>query len=635
MAEVLYRKYRSQDFDSLYGQEHITRVLKNAVKSGKLSHAYLFVGSRGTGKTSTARILAKAVNCEHTKDGNPCNRCERCQSVNNGGYMDLVEIDAASNRGIEQIRELKTKLEFLPTEGDYKVYIIDEVHMLTAEAFNALLKTLEEPPAHVIFILATTDVHKLPPTILSRCQRYDFKLASDEMIQEYLLDICRQEGIALGMDALKVLAENAHGSYRDALSLLDVVFAGLNEQDNDKTNGKLSVDAETIRSMLGLPDLSYIYRTIEYLHANDATGLLQLLEELESRGVNASQYVKQSIAQLRLVLVALMKGENLPDPLIGLEGLSIGDVKQWIYALIRVEREIKDATYEYLPLELFVAGLLTENGALRQGEKDVSRPVSTIGSRSSDKESDSSDVSRTENSPVPTNFATTKTQVGGGGKWTQDTTETEVTGKSSPDDDIIADIENRVMARAVSKVLPKGPDKSSSKNDGTDIVPDMEDTIKDLDIDGIKAGWKDVVANVKIHNSALASILANVEVAGFDNAVMTLHVPFAFHKEQMETVQTRELLNEVSRSVYECVIPYQCVVDEGLRTKVKKSSEKVLQSIKKTQAMVENKSAQVAKSVKADSEPASRGVDMSAIKPQRKTPKRKVSKKVEAIFAGL
>ena len=179
MPSVLYQKYRSMDFDEIKGQDHVTKLLKNAVKGNQISQAYLFVGSRGTGKTSTARILAKAVNCKKPKaDGNPCNECEYCTSITTGRFMDLIEIDAASNRGIDQIRELKEKIEFSPSEGKFKVYIIDEVHMLTTEAFNALLKTLEEPPGHVIFILATTDVHKLPPTILSRCQRYEIGRAS-------------------------------------------------------------------------------------------------------------------------------------------------------------------------------------------------------------------------------------------------------------------------------------------------------------------------------------------------------------------------------------------------------------------------------------------------------------------------
>ena len=248
MSTVLYQKYRSQDFDQLKGQDNVTKLLKNAVKKNQLAHAYLFVGSRGTGKTSTARILAKAINClEPKKDGNPCLECDNCKSIANGTFLDLIEIDAASNRGIDQIRELKERIEFSPTEGRYKVYIIDEVHMLTTEAFNALLKTLEEPPAHVIFILATTDVHKLPPTILSRCQRYDFRLGTDDEIRDLIKGICKEEKITIQDEALDVVVQNAKGSYRDALSLMDVVYSG---QEHDKSE----ITLDEVRKTLGLPD---------------------------------------------------------------------------------------------------------------------------------------------------------------------------------------------------------------------------------------------------------------------------------------------------------------------------------------------------------------------------------------------
>jgi len=201
--------------------------LQNAVKKQRLSHAYLFVGSRGTGKTSAARILAKAINCSHpNEDGNPCNKCDVCKAISSGTFLDIIEIDAASNIGIDQIRQLKERIEFTPSEGKFKVYIIDEVHMLTTEAFNALLKTLEEPPEHAIFILATTEVHKLPATILSRCQRYDFKLGTSDEVKSKIVKVAEQEGVKLSEGAVKLLTENAQGSYRDALSLLDVVVSG-------------------------------------------------------------------------------------------------------------------------------------------------------------------------------------------------------------------------------------------------------------------------------------------------------------------------------------------------------------------------------------------------------------------------
>src|SRR3990172_1835861 len=217
MTSVLYRKWRSQSFSELVGQEHVTRTLLNALASGRLAHAYLFCGPRGTGKTSTARILAKAINCQENAGlGEPCNRCLMCRSITEGRCLDLIEIDAASNRGIDEIRDLRDKVNFVPNEARYKVYIIDEVHMLTPQAFNALLKTLEEPPGHTVFVLATTEAHQVPSTIISRCQRFDFRRIPLPQMTERLAHICREEGISSRPEALETLARRATGSLRDA-----------------------------------------------------------------------------------------------------------------------------------------------------------------------------------------------------------------------------------------------------------------------------------------------------------------------------------------------------------------------------------------------------------------------------------
>ncbi|MBQ7049268.1 MAG: DNA polymerase III subunit gamma/tau, partial [Firmicutes bacterium] len=216
---ALYRKYRPLTFSEMVGQKAVIQALQNQVKFGQLGHAYLFCGTRGTGKTSTAKVFARAVNCLNPVDGNPCNECELCREAESG--FNLVEIDAASNNGVENIRDLREEVQYTPSKGKYKVYIIDEVHMLTQSAFNALLKTLEEPPEHVIFVLATTEPHKVLPTILSRCQRYDFKRITTGEIAEHLADVCAKEGIAADADALHYIAAIADGGMRDALSILD------------------------------------------------------------------------------------------------------------------------------------------------------------------------------------------------------------------------------------------------------------------------------------------------------------------------------------------------------------------------------------------------------------------------------
>ena len=356
MSTVLYRKYRSQNFDELVGQDQITKILKNAVKSDQLSHAYLFVGSRGTGKTSTARILAKAVNCEHSlKDGNPCNKCEICKSVTTGNFLDLIEIDAASNRGIDQIRELKERIEFSPSEGRFKVYIIDEVHMLTNEAFNALLKTLEEPPAHIIFILATTEAHKLPATILSRCQRYDFRLGSDDQIRDMLKDIVKKEKLKVEDGAMDILVRNARGSYRDALSLLDVVFNGQPKGGNSK-----EITESEVREILGIPEINMVNNLIGSLLKGDAKNTLESIKELEVKGINLSQFVSYVLEVLREVLVAKLSGAELKQYPFS-KDLDLKTLMILITSFINTERELKSTSNQILILQMLIPQFCNEN----------------------------------------------------------------------------------------------------------------------------------------------------------------------------------------------------------------------------------------------------------------------------------
>ncbi len=349
MSTVLYRKYRAQTFDELVGQDHITKILKNAVKGDQLSHAFLFVGSRGTGKTSTARILAKAVNClKPKKDGNPCNECEICTAITNGNYLDLIEIDAASNRGIDQIRELKERIEYAPSKGRFKIYIIDEVHMLTNEAFNALLKTLEEPPAHVMFILATTDVHKLPPTILSRCQRYDFRLGTEEEIKNTLEEILSNEKIKIDETGLDIVVRNARGSYRDALSLLDVV---INSQMKSKDSKKITEDE--VRSVLGIPEVYMVNDLLSALVNGDSKKSLECMKELEIKGTNLVQFTNFTLEVLREVLVAKISGKDIKEFPFS-KNLQLRDILSLIKEFLNVERELKGTTNQILILQMLI-----------------------------------------------------------------------------------------------------------------------------------------------------------------------------------------------------------------------------------------------------------------------------------------
>lgn len=291
---ALYRKWRPATFDEVKGQDHIVTTLKNQIKNDRIGHAYLFCGTRGTGKTSVAKIFAKAVNCANPVDGNPCGECEVCRAVAAGASMNVIEIDAASNNGVDNIREIKEEVAYPPTQGRFKVYIIDEVHMLSIGAFNALLKTLEEPPAYVIFILATTEAHKIPITILSRCQRYDFKRISIDTISSRLSELMKAEGITADERALRYVAKAADGSMRDALSLLDQCLAFYMGQE---------LKYENVLDVLGAVDTEVFSDFFRGVIEGDAIGLIHKLEQIIIDGRDLSQFVNDFTWYLRNLML--------------------------------------------------------------------------------------------------------------------------------------------------------------------------------------------------------------------------------------------------------------------------------------------------------------------------------------------
>ena len=301
MYRALYRKWRPQRFEDVVAQRGIVTALRNQVASGRVGHAYLFTGVRGTGKTTCAKIFAKAVNCLHSKDGDPCGECEICKGIDNGSILDVVEMDAASNNGVDDIRDLRDETAYTPSACHYKVYIIDEVHMLSTAAFNALLKTLEEPPAHVIFILATTEIQKVPATILSRCQRYDFTRIGPEDIAQRVEYIAGQEGLELTTDGAELIARLADGAMRDALSILDTC-AGVTAK----------IDADVVRRMAGVTDRSYLFRISDALEAQDGAAALAQLAALRQQSVDVKRLTEELIAHYRaLMLAALPGGQSL------------------------------------------------------------------------------------------------------------------------------------------------------------------------------------------------------------------------------------------------------------------------------------------------------------------------------------
>ncbi len=340
--QALYRRWRPRGFSDFVGQAHVVTTLSNAIATGRIAHAYLFTGPRGTGKTSTAKIFAKALNCESPHGVDPCDQCSACQRINEGVFLDVLEIDGASNRGIDEIRDLREKIKFTPAEGKYKIYIIDEVHMLTMEAFNGLLKTLEEPPQFVVFILATTEVHKLPLTILSRCQRFDFKRFTMDEIVGRLKTILAAENVDAEEKALQLIAKHAEGGMRDALSLLEQCIA--------HSDGRL-VEAD-VRAILGLIDQEELEKLAEAIEKRDTKAALKLLDDVCMDGKDLFQFGQSLVEYFRdQLLASLTSGGN--------RRFSVDQYIEIIETLATATNDVKKSFQSTLPLELALIKLTT------------------------------------------------------------------------------------------------------------------------------------------------------------------------------------------------------------------------------------------------------------------------------------
>ena len=364
MAQALYRKWRSQTFEEVVGQEHVTNTLLNALREERVAHAYLFAGPRGTGKTSTARILAKALNCTD-EDARPCNRCSHCTAINEGRLLDLIEIDAASNNSVDDIRELREKVGFQPSEARYKVYIIDEVHMLSSSAFNALLKTLEEPPPYARFVLATTEPHRIPATVLSRCQRFDFRRIPVAEIADHLSRIAAHEGCNVDDAALLAIARSAQGCMRDAVSLLDQMTSyGGGHNDDDEA----VISLEQVQQVLGTAASATVTEFVDVLASEDIAAGLQLIHQLLMQGASLHEFAGQVVDHLRALMHVQMVGggAQLEDrPPEAMQTLKQQAKRipgsQTLRAIKRFSQAMTELKGEYqpqLPLELALVELL-------------------------------------------------------------------------------------------------------------------------------------------------------------------------------------------------------------------------------------------------------------------------------------
>ena len=356
MYRVLYRKWRPQTFDDVSGQEHITTTLKNEVVAGRLNHAYLFTGSRGTGKTTCAKILAKAVNCLDSHNGNPCGKCEACRGIDDGSILDVVEMDAASNRNIDDIRQIIDEVQFKPARCKYRVYIIDEVHMLTTQAFNALLKTLEEPPEHVIFILATTEVHKLPQTILSRCQKFEFHRITPRAIADRLLFVAQQEDVTLSDSAAMLVASVADGALRDGLSLLDRCIAISSD-----------IDEDVVRNAAGLARKTYLYELATCVINKNTAKSLEIIDRLYGESKDMARLCDELIAHFRALMliksvrnprdILVMSEDEFEEAQTQSDYLSLADIVYYMDVLSRAYQRMGKGTGDRTELEMAMVKL--------------------------------------------------------------------------------------------------------------------------------------------------------------------------------------------------------------------------------------------------------------------------------------
>lgn len=375
-SQALYRKWRSQTFDELVGQEHVVQTLQNAIQTGRIGHAYLFTGPRGVGKTTMARLLAKAVNCEEPPEQRPCDRCEMCRAIADGRAMDVIEMDAASHTSVEDAREIIERVQFRPTTARTKVYVIDETHMLSTAAFNALLKTLEEPPDHALFILATTEFHKVPATIISRCQRFVFTRHSIQNIAAHLEHIAREEGIRLEEGVAERIARAATGAMRDAISILDQLIAG-----SDQT-----VTLAQVYGLLGATDTSRVGALVGALTTADVQTALHVVNQVADDGADLRQFARDLVERLRALMLLCATGDasTLDVPIETLQEMeqqaaqsNVAQLVAWLKLFSNLDHQLKNSAYGQLPLELAVVEALFPQMAVQP----VALPVPSSGAR--------------------------------------------------------------------------------------------------------------------------------------------------------------------------------------------------------------------------------------------------------------
>lgn len=522
MSQALYRKWRPRLWDQVVGQDHVVQTLQNAIRGERVGHAYLFAGPRGTGKTTTARLLAKAVNClAESPAERPCDRCEHCQAVNNGRFLDLIEIDAASNTSVDDVRDLRDKINFAPTQGKYKVYIIDEVHMLSTAAFNALLKTLEEPPPHAIFILATTEIHKIPATVLSRCQRHEFRRIPVRLIVQHLQHLCRQEKVDVDEETLTLIARQATGSLRDAISLLDQLAS---------TGGPIRLaDAQQV---LGTAAGQAVIELVEALLERDAARGLNTIHAALDSGSDPRQFARQVVDYCRnLLLVRLGNGDMIeatPEQQAQMSDharrFTIPALLDAVQAFNLAASDQRSAWQPALPLEMALAQLVSERSAPagqevgRTVEPAVSTPTAPPGVEKADKAA----VSKTEAAPKPDG--------------------------QSPLSEMSAErpTDSQMQAEP-SAVEPSAPTQNSPA----------------VELQTILENWQKIRQRVKSQSSPVDGLLNSCKSITMRNGVLQLGFGSEVLKTMMEKGNNLKITRKAIRDVLGVEIEIACIVVQG------------------------------------------------------------------------
>ena len=538
-AQALYNRWRGQTFADILGQEHITTTLQNQIRTGRIGHAYLFTGLRGTGKTSTARIMAKAVNCVGDTDEPPCNQCHVCRSITEGRSMDLIEIDGASNRGIDEIRELRDRAAFAPSESRYKVYVIDEVHMLTNEAFNALLKTLEEPPAHVIFILCTTEPYRLPETVLSRCQRFDFRRGSVAVLMDKLRRICEREEIAIEPAALEFIARRATGSFRDAESLLDQLTA----------YGAGEITLTQVQAILGAVSYELVADLAESLVAGDVPSGLRLITEAIDNGAEPRQFLGEVLDYLRAVMLfqAGADGELLnvgPEARERIEGLlaehapSVGMLMRALRLFNDAGQGLRTAVRAQLPLELAFVEAATMPDPAQAAPVEARGPARERRQRPSRSAEPAVGAVATE--PVTAEPVATEPAVA------------EPTRDAPTKHPLETPVAEPPRA-AVANAEPVGRDPSAA--------PGPEPAAGGgLTLEWVRGYWPQVLNKMRAVSPQVQALLNSTEPVRVEGDLITLNCEAPFHRDRLAEEKKRELVEQVLTQVLGRACRVTCVV---------------------------------------------------------------------------